>query len=107
MNYPVYITHELIMDVTMPCQRRKIRQCLKNFDNVKSIKKPNFGSLVFIEGTIHLYGYKIAGEGYYSGFFDVINQQFYTRDNIKNATIIEHESEYIYDSPIKPKKLRK
>ena len=107
MNYPIYITHELIMETTKIYNPRNFKKCERDFENIKSYRRTALAKFIVVEGTVNLYGYKIAGEGYYSGFFDVINQQFYTRDNIKNATIIEHESACIYDSPIKPKKLRK
>jgi hypothetical protein len=79
----------------------------EDFDRIDSIKKTATGKFIAVKGLLHLYGYKIAGEGLYSGFYDVINQQFYTKDDIKNATIIENETECIYESPVKPKKLRK
>ena len=79
----------------------------KDFDRIDSIRKTALGNFIAVSGLVHLYGYKIAGGGFYSGFYDVINQHFYTKDNIKDATIIEHKSECIYESPVKPKKLRK
>ena len=105
MNYTIYITHELIMETTKLYNPRNFKSCERDFENIKSYSRSALGKFIFVTGTVHLYGYKIAGEGYYSGFFDVINQHFYTKDNIKNATIIEHEC--IYASPVKPKKLRK
>ena len=107
MNYPIYITHELIMDTTKFYSSRNIKYAEKDFERIDSITKTARGKFFAVSGLIHLYGYKIAGEGIYSGFYDVINQQYYTRNKIKNATIIEHESECIYESPVKPKKLRK
>ncbi len=107
MNYHIYITHELIMETTKLYLPKNIKYAKKDFDRIDSIKKTARGKFIAISCLIHLYGYKIAGEGLYSGFYDVINQQFYTKDYIKNATIIEHETECIYESPVKPKKLRK
>ena len=107
MSYQIYITHELIMETTKFYLPRNIKYAKNDFDRIDFIRKTANGKFVAVNGLLHLYGYKIAGEGFYSGFYDVINQQFYTRDNIKNATIIEHETECIYESPIKPKKLRK
>ena len=107
MNYPIYITHELIMDTTKLYSPKNIKYAKKDFDKIDSIVKTAGGKFFAVKGLIHLYGYKIAGEGFYSGFYDVINQQFYTKENIKNATIIEHESECIYESPVKPNKTRK
>ena len=107
MNYPIYITHELIKETTKLYLPKNIKYAEKDFDRIDSIEKTAGGKFVAVSGLLHLYGYKIAGEGFYSGFYDVINQQFYTKDNIKNATIIEHEAECIYESPVKPKKLRK
>ena len=107
MSYQIYITHELIMETTKFYLPRNIKYAKNDFDRIDFIRKTGNGKFVAVNGLLHLYGYKIAGEGFYSGFYDVINQQFYTRDNIKNATIIEHETECIYESPIKPKKLRK
>ena len=107
MNYQIYITHELIKETTKLYLPKNIKYAEKDFDRIDSIEKTAGGKFVAVSGLLHLYGYKIAGEGFYSGFYDVINQQFYTKDNIKNATIIEHEAECIYESPVKPKKLRK
>ena len=107
MNYPIYITHELIMETTILYKPRNFKKCERDFENIKSYRRTALGKFIVVTGTVHLYGYKIAGEGNYSGFYDVINQQFYTKDNIKNATIIEHESERIYASSVKLKKLRK
>ena len=107
MSYQIYITHELIMETTKFYIPEEIEYAEKDFDRIDSVKRTARGKFIAVSGLIHLYGYKIAGEGFYSGFYDVINQQFYTKDNIKDATIIEHETECIYESPIKPKKLRK
>jgi hypothetical protein len=87
MNYPIYITHELIMETTKLYIPRNFKRCKHDFENIKCYRKSALGKFIIVEGTVHLSGYKIAGEGYYSGFFDVINQQFYTKDNIKNAAI--------------------
>ena len=107
MNYQIYITHELFMETTKFYLPKNIKYAKKDFDRIDSVKRTARGKFIAVSGLIHLYGYKIAGEGFYSGFYDVINQQFYTKDNIKDATIIEHETECIYESPVKPKKLRK
>ena len=107
MNYQIYITHELIMETTKFYLPKNIKYAKNDFDRINSIEKTARGKFFAVSGLIHLYGYKIAGDGLYSGFYDVINQQFYTKNNIKNATIIEHETECIYESPIKPKKLRR
>ena len=107
MNYHIYITHELIMETTKFYLPKNIKYAEKDFDQIDSIKKMAKGNFFAVRGLIHLYGYKIAGDSFYSGFYDVINQQYYTKDYIENATIIEHKSECIYNSPVKPKKLRK
>lgn len=107
MDYPIYITHELIMEKTKLYLPKNAKYAKEDFDRIDSIKKTPTGKFIAVKGLLHLYGYKIAGEGVYSGFYDVINQQFYTRDYIKDATIIEHETECIYESPVKPKRLRK
>ena len=106
MGYPIYITHELIMEgskLYTSLSSKHFKQDFDRIDSISRIDKDDF----FVKGRIHLYGYKIEGEGPYSGFYDVINQQIYTKENIKNATIIEHKDECIYDSPIRPKVLRK
>lgn len=107
MNYQIYITHELIMETTKLYSPENIKYAKKDFDRIDSVERTVKGNFFAVKGLIHLYGYKIAGEGFYSGFYDVINQHFYTRDYIKNATIIEHNAEFIYNSPVEPKKLRK
>jgi len=107
MNYPIYITHELIMETSKCYSSRKFKNYEQDFEKVNSIERTALGKFVIVTGIVHLYGYKIAGEGPYSGFFDVINQQFYFKDKIKNATIIEHQSECIYESPVRPRKLKK
>ena len=107
MSYSIYITHELIMETTRIYSRRNFKNCENDFEKIKSFKKSALGKFIMVEGTVHLYGYKIAGDGYYSGFYDVINQQLYTSDKIKNAIIIEHKSECIYESPLKTKRLRR
>ena len=107
MEYNIYITHELIMETSKLYLSEDIKYAKQDFDRIDSIEQTVKGNFSVVKGLIHLYGYKIAGDGVYSGFYDVINQHFYTRDYIKNATIIEHNSEFIYHSPVKPKKLRK
>lgn len=107
MKYPIHITHELIMETTKVYDSKNSKRCERDFEEIKSIRKSAVGKFIIAEGTVHLYGYKIAGDSPYSGFYDVINQQFYTKDSIKDATIIEHQSECIYESPVKPKRLRK
>ena len=107
MTYNIYLTHELIMEGHIFYLKKNIKYAKEDFDRIDSIKKTAVGNLYIVKGLIHLYGYKIAGEGPYSGFYDVINQQFYTKDYIKNATIIEIETECIYNSPVNPKRLRK
>ena len=107
MNYPIYITHELIMETTKFYVPEEVKYAKKDFDRIDSVRRTGLGKFIAVSGLLHLYGYKIAGDGFYSGFYDVINQHFYTKYNIKDATIIEHKSECIYESPVKPKKLRK
>ena len=107
MNYNIYLTHELIMEGHKCYSKNDIKYAERDFDRIDSIKKLTRGHFYIVKGLIHLYGYKIAGESPYCGFYDVINQEYYTRDYIKNAEIIEHSSEFIYHSPVKPKTLRK
>ena len=82
MNYPIYITHELIMETSKCYSSKKYKNYEQDFEKVNSIERTALGKYVIVTGIVHLYGYKIAGEGPYSGFFDVINQQFYFKDKI-------------------------
>ena len=107
MKTDIYITHELIMETSKLYAPNCLKYAKMDFDRIDYIEKSHNGTFHIVHGLIHLYGYKIAGDGYYGGFFDVINQQFYTRDYIKNATIIEHKDECIYTSPVEPRRLRK
>ena len=107
MNYQINITHELIMETSKTYLPRNVKKAKKDFDRIDSIKKSVRGKFIVVSGLLHLYGYKIAGEGFYNGFYDVINQQFYTKEDIKNATIIEHETECIYEPLRKIKRLSK
>ena len=104
MDYPIQITHELIMETTKYYPKEDIKYANEDFDRIDSILERD--NLIGVRGLIHLYGYKIAGDGLYNGFYDVINQRFYTSEFIKNATIIEEQGECIYNSPVKPSRLR-
>ena len=106
MTYDIYLTHELIMHGHKYYLRKSIKYAEEDFDKIDSIEKTARGNYI-VRGTIHLWGYKIAGDGPYSGFYDVINQQYYTKNYIKDAEIIEIGTECIYHSPVKPKMLRK
>ena len=107
MTYNIYLTHELIMETTKFYLPKNIKYSKEDFDRIDSINKTAGGKFFAVSGLIHLYGYKIAGEGIYSGFYDVINQDYYSKDCIKNAKIIEIGTECIYHSAIKPRMLRR
>ena len=94
----IYISHELIMRTTKHYSLLHYLTAKNDFDDIESfeiVKWANGKRMIKIVGTIHLYGYKIAGETPYSGFYDVINDRFYGKDSIKNATIIEEKIESI------------
>ena len=107
MNNSIYITHELIMETSKCYRSKKIKDYKQDFERIDSIELSALKKFVIVKGIVHLYGYKIAGDGPYSGFYDVINQQLYTKDKIKNVKIIEHYSECICEAPVRPRKLRK
>ena len=107
MEKQIYITHELIMKTTKYYSLKQRLIAQKDFDDIESLEIVKFANgkkYIKIIGTMHLYGYKIAGDTPYSGFYDVINQQYYSKDNIENAKIIEEKTETII---YKPKKLIK
>lgn len=89
-----YITHELVMDVTILYDKKNIEKCYDDFETIKSIEKSSVDNHIFVYGTVHLYGYKIDGESNYCGFYDAINNHLYTKSYIKDAEIKECISEY-------------
>lgn len=82
-----------------------------DFDKIDDVKvKYSQGSIfLIVKGDLHLYGYKINDDTQYSGFYDVINQRWYPKTYLENkdVTFITNTNETIYNSPKKPRVLKK
>ena len=112
MNYQIPISHELIHEnVTEFYNFNTLYDYRDDFDEIISVEKVEWNNkyMLKVVGTIHLYGYDIKDDSNYSGFFDVINQRFIFKDSsiYQNATIIPVKTECIYQTPVKPRVLKK
>ena len=95
MDEIILVTHEIIMEKTKCYTPEEIKNhaYVIDFDRVDSIKITTSKDSYAVHGILHLFGYKVAGEKF--GFYDVINHQYYTKDYIKGAQIIEYSKESI------------
>ena len=53
MNYPIYITHELIMETTKFYVPEEIKYAEKDFDRIDSIRKTALGNFIAVSGLVH------------------------------------------------------
>ena len=100
MEEYIYVTHEMLIKTIRVYTLKRFKNCEKDFETIISFKKTNTGKHIIAEGLVRLYGYKIEGDGYDCGFYDVFNRRLYTKKEIENATIIEEESTYLQDNSI-------
>ncbi len=106
MNKMIRITHELIGKAVRSYEltkkddesyfkeeKRLTKKMIQEFKNIDSISfsYPNAKNpSIIVEGTIHLYGYKLED----GGFFDMLNFEYYSGEStlVKTATIIDRKS---------------
>ena len=100
MQEHIYVTHEMLIKTTRLYTLTQFKNCEKDFETVCSFKKTGTGRHIMVEGYVRLYGHKIDGEGPNCGFYDVFNRRLYSKKDIQNATIVEHESTYLHNDTI-------
>ena len=75
--------------------------------NINTFNKTGTGKHIVVEGYVRVYGYKIEGESLNCGFYDVFNRRLYSKKDIENATIVEHESTYLHNDTIVSRMLKR
>ena len=105
MNSKLRFTHELISKDTRfysKKERKVMQRILKEFEDIDKMQIIYFNTenpLIKVDGTIHLYGYKVEGRG----FLDIINFAYYSEESsvFKNAEIIETKQPELQFSKVK------
>ncbi len=93
MKEEIRFTHELksnVIRIYSKKERKVMRRILSEFENIHKMeiiycKTDN--PAIKVEGTMHLYGYKLEN----GGFFDVVNYKYYNKESdlVRNGTINE------------------
>ena len=107
MQENIYVTHEMLIKATRIYTLRQFKNCEKDFETINTINKTGTGKHIVVEGYVRVYGYKIEGEGLNCGFYDVFNRRLYSKKDIENATIVEHESTYFHNDTIVSRMLKR
>ena len=107
MEETIYVTHEMVIKTQRFYTRREFKRCKKDFETITAVKSTALEKYIAVEGTVRVYGYKIEGEGYNNGFYDVFNRRLYTKKEIKSATITPYDSTIIQDNSIISRVLRR
>lgn len=100
MQETIYVTHEMIIKVRRFFTKREFEKHKKDFEIITSVGNTALEKYVVVEGTIRVYGYKIEGDGYNNGFYDVLNRRLYTKKEIENAEIKPYENTFIQDNSV-------
>lgn len=107
MQEHIYVTHEMLIKTTRIYTLRQFKNCEKDFEIINTFNKTGTGKHIAVEGYVRVYGYKIEGEGLNCGFYDVFNRRLYSKKDIENATIVEHESTYLHNDTIVSRMLKR
>lgn len=107
MQEHIYVTHEMLIKTTRIYTLRQFKNCEKDFETINTFNKTGTGKHIVVEGYVRVYGYKIEGEGLNCGFYDVFNRRLYSKKDIENATIVEHESTYLHNDTIVSRMLKR
>lgn len=107
MQEHIYVTHEMLIKTTRIYTLRQYKNCEKDFETINTFNKTGTGKHIVVEGYVRVYGYKIEGEGLNCGFYDVFNRRLYSKKDIENATIVEHESTYLHNDTIVSRMLKR
>ena len=107
MQEHIYVTHEMLIKTTRIYTLRQFKNCEKDFETINTFDKTGTGKHIVVEGYVRVYGYKIEGEGLNCGFYDVFNRRLYSKKDIENATIVEHESTYLHNDTIVSRMLKR
>ena len=107
MEETIYVTHEMVIKTQRFYTQRELKKSKKDFETITSIRNTALKKYVVVEGTIRVYGYKIEGDGYNNGFYDVFNRRLYNKREIENATITPYDRTFIQDNSILKRVLRR
>ncbi len=107
MQETIYVTHEMLIKTQRFYTKRELKKSKKDFETITSVRSTALEKYVVVEGTIRVYGYKIEGEGYNNGFYDVFNRRLYSKKEIENATITPYDRTFIQDNSILKRVLRR
>ena len=107
MQEHINVTHEMLIKTTRIYTLRQFKNCEKDFETINTFNKTGTGKHIVVEGYVRVYGYKIEGEGLNCGFYDVFNRRLYSKKDIENATIVEHESTYLHKETIVSRMLKR
>lgn len=107
MEETIYVTHEMVIKTQIVYTQRELKKTKKDFEIITSIRNTALKKYVVVEGYIRVYGYKIEGEGYNNGFYDVFNRRLYSKKEIENATITPYDRTIIQEKSILSRVLRR
>lgn len=107
MQENIFVTHEMIIKVRRFFTKREFDKHKKDFEEITSVENTALEKYVVVEGTIRVYGYKIEGEGYNNGFYDVFNRRLYTKKEIENAIINPYERTFIQETSVLKRMLKR
>ncbi len=93
MDSHIRYTHELIsynQKTYIIGQRnikKRIQRDFERIDNIFNVTLPDGSKALIVNGTVHLYGYKVEN----GGFYDLLHTRYYPEyyEFVKNAEIIE------------------